>query len=289
MVDRDPARARLTLGPGGRTYVVEPRWGIDAGGWSFAPINSVAVDPEDNVYVYQQGQPPIVVFDTEGRYVRSWGNDRIVDAHGMFITPDGRVLLVDRDGHRVSVFRADGELLFRIGDGMPVVDRPFCHPADVAVSRSGEIFVADGYGNARVHRFAPTGELIESWGSPGDGIGQFNVPHGIWVDGNDRVYVADRDNDRLQVFSSSGAPIAVWPGFHRPSDIYMDASDVLYVTETSSRIHVLDVDGRTLACGRAGLEPHGIWGDSRGDLYVVSSRRPGIERLSVAREGADRS
>ena len=108
--------------------------------------------------------------------------------------------------------------------GRPSLQAPFNHPADVAVSPAGEIYVADGYGNSSVHRFSVEGEHLGSWGAPGAGRGEFTTPHGIWVDAQDRVLVADRENNRVQLFSPEGDYYGEWRDLYHPMDIYVDAA-----------------------------------------------------------------
>jgi DNA-binding beta-propeller fold protein YncE len=183
------------------------------------------------------------------------------------------------------------------GPGIASIKRgagPFNRPTGVAIAPSGDIYVSDGYGNARVHRFTADGELIQSWGEPGNGPGEFNLPHGIGVDSEGLVYVADRENDRIQIFSPDGEYVDSWTHLQRPTDIYFDGGGLAYVANlwwrvgqtsmTSGEIRhdlpghvsVLDSKGNLLLrwisadrC-RPGnfVAPHTICVDSRGDLYV---------------------
>ena len=182
--------------------------------------------------------------------------------------------------YEVLKYNLQGEPLLRIGvRGKSALQAPFNHPADVAVSPSGDIYVADGYGNSLVHKFSPTGEHVLSWGAPGEEAGQFTTPHGIWVDGESRVYVADRENNCVQVFDEDGNFIAWWGNFYHPMDIWMDNQDTIYVTDQVPRFTVLDRDGNILARGRAPNAGHGIYGDSQGNLYLAASLR-GIVKMA---------
>src|SRR5262245_52686857 len=175
---------------GERRYRVVRPWGVLTDRFGYGVVSHVAVDSAGNVYVYQRGEPPVVVFDPAGGFLRSWGSGQIDDPHGIFITPDDLVVVVDRDGHRVMGFSTFGLPRFVLGDReRPRLQAPFNHPADVAVAPNGEIYVADGYGNSAVHRFSPKGELIQSWGTPGSRPGEFTTPHGIWIDLQGRVLV----------------------------------------------------------------------------------------------------
>jgi DNA-binding beta-propeller fold protein YncE len=151
---------------------------------------------------------------------------------------------------------------------------PFNLPTDIAFASSGEMFMTDGYGNARVHKFSADAEYLFSWGEPGTAPGQFNLPHGIWVDRRGRLLVADRENDRVQVFDQNGKLLEVWPTeLIGPAFFYVDAEDTAYIPEHNGGfISILNLDGERLARwgdGPVNRSCHGIWCDSRRDLYVV--------------------
>ncbi len=171
---------------------------------------------------------------------------------------------------------------------------PFNRPTNAAIAPDGEIYVCDGYGNARVHRFRPDGQLIQSWGEPGSGPGQFRLPHGIGISPDDRVFVTDRENDRIHIYSRDGKPLEMWTHVQRPTDISFDKEGRVYVSELWWRpgqksftngeikydlpggVRVFDLAGNVLlhwcsadreAPGNF-VSPHTICVDSRGDLYV---------------------
>jgi len=239
----------------------------------YGVVSHVAVDSHDNVYVFQRGEPPVVVFDPTGGYLRSWGNGLIADPHGIFITPDDLVLLIDRDGHQVMGFDISGNVRFTLGDREhPQLQAPFNHPADVAVAPNGDIYVADGYANSAVHRFSGDGGLKQTWGKQGDGPGEFTTPHAVWVDSEGRVLVADRENNRIQVFTVDGDYLNSWGDHYHPMDIYVDADGLIYVTDQIPRLSVLASDGRLIGrCRPVLYGAHGVWGDSRGNLYLAEA------------------
>jgi peptidylglycine monooxygenase len=242
-------------------------------------VSHVAVDSKDNIYVYQRDNPPILVFDADGRFLTSWGEDLLIDAHGIFITPSDEVFLVARGVHEVLKFDTTGNVRLRLGNReMPSFQAPFNHPTDVAVSPLGEIYVTDGYGNTKVHKFTSEGTLLCSWGIPGSGPGEFSTPHGIWVDAQNRVYVADRENNRIQLFDSKGGYLTEWRNFYHPMDLFMDASGIVYVTDQTPRLTMLSVNGKLLAQGFAPDAGHGIYGDSTGNLYLAGLQR-GVVKL----------
>jgi DNA-binding beta-propeller fold protein YncE len=265
------AEAKPVVGLGQDRYQVELSWASSATGAPLRGVSQVAVDSHDQVYVFQRSDPPVVVLDTHGQFVRSWGHGVVTDAHGIFISPDDRILLVDRDGHRVICLSTSGDVLFVIGDSSrPMHQAPFNHPADVAVATDGTIYVADGYGNSCVHHFSSDGGWLHSWGSPGHGPGQFTTPHGIWILRDGRVLVTDRENDRVQVFLPDGTFIEEWRDHYHPMDIYVDASSAIYITDQVPRLSRVDPAGRlTGRCKPVPVNAHGVWGDSKGNLFLA--------------------
>ncbi len=261
----------LVVDLGDDLFSVTRPWGELPPGMQLHDVSDVAVDSHDNVYVYQRGDPPIVVFDASGAYLRSFGSGIIADAHGIFITPDDRVLVADRDAHQVLGFNVRGALELVLGERhRPKLQAPFNHPADVATGPDGSIFVADGYGNSIVHRFSADGRWLQSWGQPGCGQGAFTTPHAIRVHPDGRVLVADRENNRVQIFTSEGEYLAEWRDFYHPMDIYVDSHGRTHVTDQIPRLSQVAVDGKLLGrCRPVLYAAHGIWGDSRGDLYLA--------------------
>jgi len=166
---------------------------------------------------------------------------------------------------------------------------PFNLPTDIAFAPDGSMFMTDGYGNARVHKFSADAQYLFSWGEPGTAPGQFNLPHGVWIDRRGRVLVADRENDRVQVFDQNGKLLSVWSTeLIGPAFFYVDDDDIVYIPEhNGGRISILTLDGERLA--RWGDGPvhrscHGIWVDSHSDLYVVQPGEWGRVRRVVKYE-----
>jgi peptidylglycine monooxygenase len=255
---------QVTLGE--HRYAVIYRWNrVQLG-----HISQLALDRARRVYVFQRTGSPIVVLNPEGELAASWGTGQIRDPHGIFITADDRVFLVDRDAHQIMMFDTEGRLQSTLGERHhPRFGLPFNHPTDVAVAPSGEIYVSDGYGNAHVHRFAANGEHLGTWGGIGTGPGQFSTPHGIWVTADGRVLVADRENNRIQIFTGDGMYLAEWGDLYHPMDIYGDADGTIYVTDQAPRIVAFASDGEVIGrCKAVGVYSHGIWGDAAGNLFL---------------------
>ena len=271
------------VGTGQYTYEVIEQWGSLPAGMTFGPMSAVAADSQGRIYAFQRKDPPVLVFDREGTYLDSWGDSAIADPHGFFIGPDDVVYLTDRDDHVALRFTLDGKPLGVLGqrgqpsdtgceeDGGRVVRAagPFNKPTEMVVAPSGELYVTDGYRNSRVHRFSADGRLIDSWGSPGKHApGEFHLPHSLWIDERGEVYVCDRENNRIQVFSPSGKYLTHWDDIHRPTDIYMDAQDRVYISDLKPTVTIMDKKGTLIARWDSPMG-HGLWVDPEGDIYLA--------------------
>ena len=299
-------------------------------GWEQLPsgrrhldVAAVAIDSKDRVYLFTRLDPAVLVYERNGRFIRAWGGGLFSErTHGITIGPDDSVYCVDEADHSVRKFTADGVLLQTIGtrgqasdtgyDGkdLATIARggpPFNRPTNLAIAPSGDLYVTDGYGNARVHQFSSDGTLIRSWGLPGGGPGEFRLPHGVCVLTDGRVLVADRENDRIQVFDPDGRYVDEWTDIQRPCQIALGPDGLLYAaelwrqkgqrsyrlgdvaTDRYGRVSILTTDGAVLARfggmapGTPGgfTAPHGIAVDSRGDVYVAEVTyhvgvRPGL-------------
>ena len=270
----------MSFGAGRYTYTVQEGWGRLPDGWKFGWIPAVAVDSQDRIYVNSRSEHPMVIFDREGNFLASWGEDVLKDAHGIFIDAQDHVYCVERETHCMRKFTSDGRLLMTIGTpGREGADsQPFRLPTDIAFDAKGDMYISDGYGNALVHKYTADGRWIKSWGRPGAGPGEFNLPHCVRVDRHDRVLVADRSNNRIQFFDTDGNYLMEWGGFGHPDTIFIDGDDIVYVAELDQRVSILTLEGKRLTDWGRGVKsetpgefracPHGIWTDSHGDLYV---------------------
>ena len=296
-------------------------WECLPAGWSHPDVASVATDEAANVYLFCRGDWPVIVYDSAGRLLHSWGTGQFsYRTHGMFIV-GGHLYLVDDGGNRVGEYTLNGTFVRAIGPvGAPsetgyttpcssdyaaavgaragTVQRsagPYNRPTNLAVGPEGDFYVCDGYGNARVHRFSRDAALIGSWGEPGSEPGQLMTPHGVWAHSDGRVFVADRQNDRIQIFSAEGQFLEQWLDVQRPQDIFVDGDGLVYVAELAwlpgdvsarrgpisalapGRVSVYAPNGELLLrWGDADptsegsfAAPHAIWVDRDGSIYVA--------------------
>ncbi len=291
-------------------YEPDDRWAKLKTGWAFVEATAVAVDSHDRAFVFNRGEHPVIAFDRDGTFLRAWGEGLFTRPHGITIAPDDTLFLTDDLGHNVRQFTPDGRLLMTLGTpgqpsntGSTSIDYrtirqaagPFHYPTNVAIAPNGDLYISDGYGNARVHHFTADGMLRHSWGEPGSGPGQFHVPHGIAIDGEGTVYVADRENSRIQHFSPDGVYLREWANLARPSQLVIK-TDRFYVVElgyragmwpgtkpptpdaTGGRVSILDRKGEVQARWGGGenpcasgdfFAPHDIAVDSHGNIYVA--------------------
>ena len=287
----------VAVGTAAYTYEVAEGWGKLPDGWSFREAAAVGTDSNDNVYVFNRGEHPMIVFDREGNFLRSWGEGVFPRAHGVTMGPDDTIYCTDDGDHTVRKCKLDGTVIFTLGiSGKPtpfMSGDPFNRCTHVAIDpTNGDFYVSDGYGNARVHKYSPDGKHLFSWGESGTGPGQFNIAHNVCTDKDGWVYVADRENHRIQVFDSNGKFQTQWTDMARPCGLYIDQSGEqrVYVGELGvaigsndqafglgPRITIMDINGNTLAKLGDGpqseapgrfIAPHGVCIDSRGDIYV---------------------
>jgi len=277
-------------------YEPAPLWAKVPHPMRFKEATSVAVDSKDNVYVFNRGPNPVIIFDKEGNFLETWGAGEFTRPHGITIDAEDNLFLADDDAHVIEKRTKEGKLLFTIGEKGKAAawqeGDPFNRPTHVAIGpESGELFITDGYGNSRVHRFDYSGKHIQSWGEPGSLPGQFSLPHNIAMNGSDKVTVADRENFRLQTFTIDGEfveqihshrPIAITNGKGTDTNLYVAEAGAppvqAGVRRLGLRVVVMDREGNEATrfgneLGGEGhdqfLAPHGMSIDSEGSVYVA--------------------
>jgi uncharacterized sulfatase len=256
-------------------------------------VSAVATDSADRVYVFHRGKHPILVFDRDGKFLRSWGDDLVKTAHGLRIDHENNVWVTDIGNHQVLKFDAEGKLLLTLGKKGDPGDAPdrFNKPTDVAVAPTGEFYVSDGYGNARVLKFSKEGKFLKEWGKKGTGEGEFNLPHAICLDAKGRVYVGDRENNRVQVFDGEGKFLAVFKESGAPYGLFLSEGRLFVADGRAHWVKVLDLEGKVL--GRWGEKgsgpsqfnvPHMLAVDSRGAVYVAEVDGRRVQKFAPSRD-----
>jgi sugar lactone lactonase YvrE len=299
------------FGSEGLRFELVENWERLPSGFRHADVAGVCTDSDLNVYLYCRGDHPVMIYDRDGNFLDSWGEGRFsYRVHGMFMNGQDEIFCVDDSGHSVGRYALDGTHLQTIGaSGTPsdtgydgsdyrTISRPappYNRPTNLAVAPDGDLYVSDGYGNCRVHRFSDDGELRHSWGAPGTGPGEFHLPHSVWVHTDGTVFVADRENDRIEIFDTEGRFLTEWLDVQRPQDIFIDREGHVFVgelvwragqvsarrglieTEEPARLSIFDLDGNVLLRWsdpdptKDGyfIAPHGLWIDDEGSLYLA--------------------
>lgn len=304
-------------------FELVPNWEKcpDGDDYSHMDVADVACDSRDRVYLHTRKGERVMVYDEDGNFIQKWGDGVFTAAHGIAIHEDA-VYCTDNVDSVVRVFDLDGNFKWMLGEPKHVTDTgygdirgrkpdihhnefveraagPFNCCCNVAIAGNGDLFVADGYGNARIHHFDKGGTLLNSWGDVGIGPGQFHLPHGIALDKDENVIVCDRENDRIQIFDRQGTLLHIWTDILRPTDVTVDKDGLIYVSELwrplepgqgsfvhgyadhdlPGRMTVFHPDGTIAARWGADSEsrhkpgnfiaPHGLAVDSKGSLYVA--------------------
>ena len=282
-------------------YIPVKNWGSMPDGYATGAGMAVAVDDNGNVWYYTRSSHPVMQFDPDGNLLQAWPEDESLSnhkgaAHGMGIGPDGGVWLVDRETHTLFKFSQSGRALVTLGsfaakEGTNDAPYAFNRPAGISFDRRGNIYVADGYRNTRVAKYAPSGDYTKHWGGPGDEPGQFNLVHGLTLDHRDRVYVADRGNKRVQVFDKNGKFLAEWTGLGTPWNLAFDSREkLIWMCDGDlGRITKLSLDGEVLGSfgttGKAAgelFQVHCITVDSEGAVYTAETVNQRIQNFVLS-------
>ncbi|MEC9279330.1 MAG: 6-bladed beta-propeller [Chloroflexota bacterium] len=285
------------VGAGKFTYTYIQDWAKMPGSQSLGTVSAIATDSQDRVYAFQRAEPPVVIFNRNGEFLSSWGNGNFVDPHGLFIKDD-IVYLTDREGSTAMRYTLDGKPLQIIGTlgeysdtGCEVTGAvcprsagPFNYITEMVPHPSGDLYISDGYRNARVHRFSKDGTLVSSWGESGKGgPNEFHLPHSLVVGQDGRIYLCDRENSRIQVFSAEGEYITMWTDMQRPLDISQDLEGNFVISERvredggPAQMSVLDGEGNVLARWPS-RSAHGSWVDAHGDIYLALTAEKSIDK-----------
>lgn len=261
----------MVYGCGDYQYELEKGWGKFPGTWKLNSVPGIYVDSRDHIYIMCRSNPPIIVTDKAGNVIDTWGEGILDRPHGMFIDRHDRIYCVDGEVHVAYVFDQNKNILMTLGNTGIKTDTgavgkdfrtikksagPFNYPTHLTVAADGSMYATDGYGNARIHKFSPEGNYEFSWGEPGTGPGQFQLPHCIVISDDDILYVADRHNDRIQLFTPEGKFLGMWTDVIRPAGLCIGRDGLLYVGEckqtltfddSPSRISIFTLDGQLLS------------------------------------------
>ncbi len=275
----------MKVGAGAYTYELIDDFAKLPEGETIGLISRVTTDSQNRLYVFQRKDPEVLVFDRDGKFLRSWGC-KLKRAHGLKIVGDV-AYVTDQVDCVAMIYTLEGRLIRQIGvrgqhsdtgcedwHNLPLrAAGPFNHPTEMMPGPSGDLYVTDGYRNSRVHRFSKDGELIQSWGQPGKTApGDFHLPHSLAISPDGTLYVCDRANSRVQIFTPDGKYIGMWTGMGGPNDIARDKNGIFYLAEQASStskpaISVRDGNGAVLA--RWEMAPvHGMGIDSAGNIYA---------------------
>jgi peptidylamidoglycolate lyase len=236
----------------------------------------VDVDARDNVYVSHRNESmPIMAFNSHGKFLRAWGQGMFKTTHFLRVDRSGFVWVTDRGDMQAFKFNFHGKLLMTLGKkgvtGDNTSEDTFNGMADLAVAKSGDIFIADGEGpNTRVVKFSKGGKFVKWWGGKGTDPGQFNVPHSIAIDSKDNVYVADRSNNRIQIFDQAGKFLNQWTNFGTPWGLFIK-DELIYVVDGAENNCLLIAstkDGKVLEKIEGLNNPTAVTVDSSNAIYV---------------------
>jgi len=240
----------------------------------------VGIDTTGNVFAFQRSDPDskVLVFDSKGNWLRTWGESTFVYPHGLRVLADGAVWIADRQMQQAIKFDRDGKPLMSLGvknaAGTPESTDRFNGASDVALGANREIYVSDGEGgNARIVKFSADGHFLKYWGGRGAAPGQLNTPHALAVDSRGRVWVCDRGNKRLQIFDAEGTVLSETREFGTPVSIAFGTGDMVFVAagEPENFVTIGTLDGKVLGRIEALNSPHGIAVAPDGAIYVAES------------------
>ena len=271
------------IGSGDFKYELVDTWPKMPKYWEFGIASDVYVNSSDEIHVFSRGLHPLTIWDKDGNFISSWGEGTFSNnEHGIFITKEDTIWLVDSWFHIATEHKPNGELIRTIGNKLQPSETynglPFNMPTGLSISSKGDIFISDGYGNKKVHKFDSNGELIKSWGTFGDKPGEFAIVHNLEFDSKDRLFVCDRENNRIQIFDDEGIFLEEWTDLYMPGDLWIK-DDVVYVCEQTEQggVSIWTAEGELITRwhGDRGdgkgtiLSGHGICVDSEGSIYVA--------------------
>jgi DNA-binding beta-propeller fold protein YncE len=285
--------AGLALAQGPLPYHPLENWAKLPAGWNLGECSGVAVDKNDNVWVFNRGAHPVIEFDSAGKMLRAWSEVPVKSSHGIRVDPEGNIWLIDVAGHKVLKMSPEGRVLMVIGAvgdaaGNQTSTDAFNRPTNVGFAPDGNFFITDGYVNSRVAKFTAGGDYIKQWGAKGTGDNEFNIVHDIVLDSRGRLYVADRENSRIQIFDQEGKFLGKWTDIGAAWGLaYVARENAIYMADgRNDRVVRLNMEGQvTGTLGSHGKTagkfhyPHSIAVDSTGAIYVAEIRNWRVQKF----------
>ena len=256
----------------------------------------VAVNSKGHIFIANKGEMKLIEFDADGNFVRSLAADVLIAPHGLRIDKDDNIWVTDIETHMVFRINPNGRISLVLGqkDASGLIDDTrnmilFNKPADIAFGLDSEIYIADGYGNSRMVKLDKYGNFMKAWGEKGDENGNFNNPHNVVVDKNGLVYVADRHNNRLQVFSANGDFIRSWTHVGTPWGLAISDNQEIFMTDgNNEKILKLNLEGDIIGAYGHGAgqglgqmrTAHGIALDKENNIYITEVLNWRVQKFS---------
>ncbi len=320
----------MILRCGDFAYQYQPCWAHMPASFGHNDVVALACDDQDDLFVLtRHKEMPVMVFDQEGNFQRSFGKGLFpARPHGIFINQKGELYCTDDNGHIVIKMTRTGDVLAIYGKANQPSDTgcdrnafekwrqaehipdsqaidyylplqkqldtiarsagPFNGPTRMIEGNDGMLYCSDGYGNAAIHRFAADGTYLGRWGEPGRRPGQFRLPHSLFQDSAGRIWVADRENDRVQIFTPQGELLFVIENLNRPTEFCTDGR-YIYLSESDAGFSIFTQDVEIVAQFGFFLSPlcfHGMAINSAGDLFgatLAKNRFNNLVKLSRIR------
>jgi hypothetical protein len=280
-------------------YRIDPEWPKQKSEYLWEAMPGIAVGPDGNIWTLNRGEMPVQVYSPDGKLVKQWGKGALLSGHQLRFGPKGDVWIADTHAHAIYKFSPEGKLLLTIGTpGQPGDDEThYKMPTDMVETPAGDVFISDGYRNNRVVHVDANGKFVKKWGELGALPGQFSLPHAIALDKQGRLYVADRNNARIQIFDQSGKFIDEWRNLASPWTVRITADDEVWICGASPAqwqpgeaqltippkdqlVMRLSTEGKVLSWWSLPLGPnddplpgqlawvHGLAVDAEGNLYL---------------------
>lgn len=271
-----------------RTYEKVANWAQLPAGTAWQDMSGVDVDTQGNVYTLQRTPSKVMVFDANGKFLRSWGEGQFAKAHALRVDRQGNVWITDRELHQVLKFTRDGQLLMALGTKGVAGDNEskvaLNGPADLVFAPNGDIFVADGEStNTRIVKYSKDGTFLKMWGTKGAGPGQLQTPHSIVMNAHGRLYVANRGNKRVEIYDREGGYLGQITNAATPYGLAITPDGILYVADGAAGSEGMTVlnprNGKILAHFSGITGAHMIAVDRKGAIYVAEVRGRAVEKF----------